>query len=128
MHVRVGAVPLGELGDERRGRTSAEIRTEVERARAVQRARYGKSPGVTCNAHAGGRLLGGRDNLTSEAKALLHSAVESLALSARGYHRVVRLARTIADLESERLIKPAHIAEALRYRPASARGGEGSPP
>jgi magnesium chelatase family protein len=124
MHVRVAAVPLAELGGRARGKSSAEIRERVELARAIQRMRYAESPGTNCNAHARGRVLDSQAHWTSEARSLLHSAAESLLLSARGYHRVIKVARTIADLEAEERIKPAHVAEALRYRPAPSRAQE----
>jgi magnesium chelatase family protein len=124
MHVRVAAVPLAELSGRPRGKSSAQIRECVERARAVQRHRYAKSAAGKCNAHVSGRVLNSDGHWTREARALLHSAAECLMLSARGYHRVIKVARTIADLDSEERIKPAHIAEALRYRPAAVRTEE----
>jgi magnesium chelatase family protein len=124
MHVRVAAVPLADLGTQRRGRSSAEIRARVELARDIQRARYAKRGGATCNAHVSGRALQSESHWTSEARSLLHSAADSLLLSARGYHRVIKVARTIADLDSEARILPVHVAEALRYRPAPAHAAE----
>lgn len=124
MHVRVAAVPLAELSGKARGKSSVEIRERVELAREIQRSRYAKYAAGNCNAHASGRILNADGHWTSEARRLLHSAAESLLLSARGYHRVIKVARTIADLDSEERIKPAHVAEALRYRPAPARAQE----
>ncbi len=122
MHVPVSAVPLSDLAARPRGRSSAEIRVSVERARAVQRERYARIRLGQCNAHASGRLLSAESNWTADARRLLDSAAESLSLSARGYHRVMKVARTIADLDDERRIKSAHVAEALRYRPAARAG------
>lgn len=124
MHVRVAAVPLAELAGRSRGKSSAEIRARVELARSIQRARYSGFAGGNCNAHANGRMLNSEVHWTSGARTLLHSAAESLLLSARGYHRVIKVARTIADLDAEERIKPSHVAEALRYRPAAARTQE----
>ncbi|MBA3645600.1 MAG: YifB family Mg chelatase-like AAA ATPase [Gemmatimonadaceae bacterium] len=128
MHVRVSAVPLSDLAARPRGRSSDEIRSRVEAARARQRKRYAKTTVFKCNAHATGRALNSDANWMSDARTLLHNAAESLHLSARGYHRVMKVARTIADLESEDQIRSGHVAEALRYRPVAARAvGSGLP-
>ncbi|HET7564648.1 MAG TPA: YifB family Mg chelatase-like AAA ATPase [Gemmatimonadaceae bacterium] len=119
LHVHVGAVPLRELSSPARAESSATIRARVEDARARQRARYARLAGVTCNAHASGRWLDAHGGLDRAARELLTAAAERVDLTARGYHRVVRVARTIADLDGvERVLAP-HIAEALRFRPAT---------
>ena len=128
MHVRVSAVPLSDLAARPRGKSSADIRARVERARTTQRKRYARFRSVKCNAHASGRTLDSDAHWTAEARTLLHRAAESLSLSARGYHRVIKVARTIADLESEERIKPGHVAEALRYRPVAAQPAESGLP
>jgi magnesium chelatase family protein len=84
----------------------------------VQRRRYASLPAaVRCNAHASGRWLLTHGAIDSQAKALVTAAMESLKLSARGYHRVLRVARTIADLEQAASVGTTHVEEALRYRP-----------
>ena len=117
MHVIVGAVALRELSGASTGDPSATIRTRVERARTRQRQRYAKTRGVSCNAYASGRWLDAHSPVHTGARSLLQTAAERLSLSARGYHRVLKVARTIADLEDAAEIAPAHIGEALRYRP-----------
>ena len=79
-------------------------------------------PGVYCNAHLSGRWLSERGCLRTEARDLLATAAVRLHLTARGYHRVLRVARTIADLDDCDDICPPHVAEALRYRPMATSG------
>jgi magnesium chelatase family protein len=117
MHVTVGAVALKELSGASTGDKSTSIRARVEMARDLQRRRFARIGGVSCNAYSSGRWLDSKSPVHSDARILLQTAAEKLALSARGYHRVLKVARTIADLESAIEIATAHIAEALRYRP-----------
>jgi magnesium chelatase family protein len=118
MHVTIGAVAAESLQRSSDGESSVVIRARVERSRAVQRARYAPlESSVSCNAHASGRWLLSHGGIVGEARAMLGTAMESLKLSARGYHRVLRVSRTIADLESSECVGERHVAEALRYRP-----------
>ena len=118
MHVTVGAVSVRALADRGDGEPSAVVRARVEGARLRQRQRYGSASGVSCNAHAAGRWIDSRTPVEPLARELLAAAAERMALSARGYHRVLKVARTIADLDQEDAVSQAHVAEALRYRPA----------
>ena len=123
MHVAVGAVALRELSGRPTGVHSATIRARVERARARQRRRFAKARGVSCNAFASGRWMDSQTPVSAEARALLHTAADRLSLSARGYHRVLKVARTIADLEDVAELGASHIGEALRYRPVARSNG-----
>ena len=122
MHVSVGAVALKDLSGGANGDSSKQIRARVECARTRQRKRFAKTAGISCNAYASGRWLDARTPVHAEARVLLQTASERLALSARGYHRVLKVARTIADLDEQSEISSAHIAEALRYRPVARPG------
>ena len=117
IHVHVGGVPLRALGARGSGERSAAVRERVEAARAMQRARYAAHARVFCNAHAPPGCLDVAGGLEGAARELLATAAERVGLTARGYHRVLRVARTIADLDGARAIAIAHVAEALRYRP-----------
>jgi magnesium chelatase family protein len=117
MHVTLGAVSSLSLQQPSDGESSATIRARVEASRVVQRRRFAAIPSVGCNAHASGRWLLSKGSIARDARAMLATAMESLKLSARGYHRVLRVARTIADLEGAQPVSTAHVAEALRYRP-----------
>jgi magnesium chelatase family protein len=92
------------------------MRERVSVARLAQLKRYKVLKGVTCNAHAAGRWIDTYGAVTVDARSMLHDASEKLALTARGYHRVLKVARTIADLDVSVFVEIRHVAEALRYR------------
>lgn len=117
IHVTVGAVALRDLSASPRAEGSAPIRTRVEQARLMQQHRLRKTR-VSCNAHASGLWLDRNTPIEKSARSLLQSASERLGLSARGYHRVLKVARTIADIDGESAVMTPHVAEALRYRPS----------
>ena len=120
IHVTVPPLPLAALGERGQGDSSAAIRAGVEAARARQRLRY-RDP-LACNARAPGRWLEQHGGLSLAGRTLLTTAGERLALSARGFHRVLRVARTVADLDGDAEIAPSHVAEALGYRPRGVEG------
>ena len=113
LHLTVPRVPLRDLGGVAPAESSATVRARVERARERQRERYGD--GVRCNAEARARSL--LRQLDTDARQTLDAAAETLALSARGHGRVLKVARTIADLAGDERVAAPHVAEALRYRP-----------
>jgi magnesium chelatase family protein len=117
MHVALGSVPAAMLQGGAAGESSATIRVRVERCRTWQRCRYRALATVDTNAHAPGRWLLAHGAIEPGARALLVGAMDTLKLSARGYHRVLRVSRTIADLEQSETVAEAHVAEAIRYRP-----------
>ena len=125
LHVGVPAMALAQLATRERGESSANIRARIERARALQRTRYGDAN--ACNARAPGRWLEVHGAIAPAARELLTRAGERLHLSARAFHRVLRVARTVADLDGERMICTPHMAEAIGYRPRGderTRGGD----
>jgi len=114
IHLEVPAVDHRELAAGRRGEPSEVVRERVKAARRRQRERYGR-PGYL-NAHLAPREIEKWCQPEETARKLLERACERLGLSARAYHRVLKLARTIADLEGAERICAAHISEALQYR------------
>jgi magnesium chelatase family protein len=119
LHVDVPAVSPSDLTLPPPAEGSQAVRARVERARRIQRERYSavksQAP-IRTNADADGQLLEEVCRPDDAGKALLSSAVDKLKLSARGYHRVLRVGRTLADLESADTVTRIHIAEALSYR------------
>jgi magnesium chelatase family protein len=122
MHATVGAVALSDLScSAPEAESTGVVRARVSAARGVQRNRFRRVQGVECNAHAPGRWIDSHGGVDQDARALLQKAAESLGLSARSYHRVLKVARTIADIDGEAGVSPNHVSEALRYRPSAAR-------
>jgi magnesium chelatase family protein len=118
LHVSVPPLALATLSVRQTGAGSALVRERVERARVRQRLRYANDD--ACNARAPGRWLETHGGLEPAARQLLTGAGERLHLSARAFHRVLRVARTIADLDGGDRIETSHVAEALGYRPRVA--------
>ena len=121
IHVSVPGVPYRELTADERAEPSERIRARVERARVVQRARFRHRPGIHANAHMLPRDLRTHCRLTAAAEQLLRGAIQRLGLSARAYHRVLKIARTIADLADVEELDTAHVGEAVQYRTLDRR-------
>ena len=116
MHVSVPAIPPGKLTGEHRSDSSSIIQSRVQKARDYQLKRF-KGLKITSNAEMNNKQLKAFCNLDNQSILLLKQAIAKLNLSARAFHRVIKIARTIADLESSEKIKSNHVAEALQYRP-----------
>ena len=116
IHIEVPRVEYEKLSDDRMGERSEIIRERVQAARDRQRARFAGN-GLAANADMGPGAVGRFCNLDDAGQALVRAAMGKLGLSARAYHRLLKLARTIADLAEEDHIAAAHVAEAIQYRP-----------
>ena len=115
LQVEVDGVKYDDLTSDTSEESSATVKERVERARAIQRERF-KGEGMSVNANMGERQIKKYCRLSSEGEEILKSAFQSLHLSARGRSRIIKVARTIADLDLSEDIKPAHILEAVSYR------------
>ena len=116
LHVEVPAVRYADLADGREGESSERIRERVARARELQRARFAGRADIHANAHMIPRDVRSFCQIGAGSESLLRTAISRLGLSARAYHRVIKIARTIADLDGGGEITTAHIGEAIQYR------------
>jgi magnesium chelatase family protein len=125
LHVEVTPVPFSELSREQMSEKSADIRSRVISARLIQSERYKDHKQVHCNAQMNTADLKTYCRLSNEGNTLLKNAMERLGLSARAYDRILKVARTIADLDSSGGIETNHIAEAIQYRSLDREGWAG---
>ena len=116
IQVEIVPVPFNDLVKVTPSETSAAIRERVIRARQIQEQRFAHEPGVHCNAQMTSRLLQQYAQPDERGRAMLQSAMDRLNLSARAYDRILKVARTIADLDGSESVQAAHIAEAIGYR------------
>ena len=116
IHVEVVPVPFKELSEARNGEKSAQVRERVVKARKIQEERYQEKKNIHCNAQMTSRQLREICKIDSTGQLMLKNAMEKLSLSARAYDRILKVSRTIADLEGSAGILSEHLAEAIHYR------------
>jgi len=116
IQIEVIPVPFRELSQISTAAPSSEIRARVEQARKIQETRYSEHKNIHCNAQMTSKMLRTTCKLDQAGAALLKTAMEKLSLSARAYDRILKVSRTIADLDNNMDIRPEHLAEAIHYR------------
>ena len=122
IHIEVTPVPFDKLSEERKGESSLSIRERVTKAREIQSQRFREIEHIHYNAQIGPKQIRDFCRLDEESKKLLKTAMEKLNLSARAYDRILKVSRTIADLEESEDIKSNHISEAIQYRSLDREG------
>lgn len=116
IQIEIVPVPFEKISDRRQAEPSAAIRERVIKARQMQEKRYASHPGIYCNAQMNSRLLAAYARPDEKGLALLRNAMNRLNLSARAYDRILKVSRTIADLEGAEQVLSSHLAEAIGYR------------
>jgi magnesium chelatase family protein len=116
IHIEVPAVSFQELADKEEGEPSMDIQERVQKAREVQLSRFKKSGKLFANAQMESQDLKTHCELDNESSELLRTAMDKLGLSARAYDRILKVSRTIADLDRKIKIDSGHISEAIQYR------------
>ncbi|MFL1896568.1 YifB family Mg chelatase-like AAA ATPase [Aquimarina sp. 2-A2] len=116
IHIEVTPVPFDKLSDEQKGESSVSIRERVTAARDIQTKRFDELANIHYNAQMGVKQIRKYCALEEDSKQLLKTAMERLNLSARAYDRILKVSRTIADLEGSELVNGTHISEAIQYR------------
>ncbi|MDR2841358.1 MAG: YifB family Mg chelatase-like AAA ATPase [Paludibacter sp.] len=125
IHIEIVPVPFEKLSEMEEAESSEKVRERVIKARMVQEERFKDLPGVYCNAQMSSKQMKIFATIDSDSSALLKTAINRLNLSARAYDRILKVARTIADLEGEANILSNHIAEAINYRNLDREGWAG---
>jgi len=116
LHIDVPSVDYREIASERAEEASTAIRDRIGQARERQQARFRKDNKTTCNARMSSRAIRQHCKLDNDSQDLIRNAMTSLSLSARAYDRILKVARTIADLAGTEVIGPEHVSEAIQYR------------
>lgn len=125
LHVEVTPVAFSELSSTQTFERSESIRERVIKARDIQAKRYKDHPGIYANAQMSSKMMKEICYVGPVAATLLKNAMEKLSLSARAYDRILKVSRTIADLDGSEDIKPEHLAEAIHYRTLDREGWAG---
>ena len=115
LHVEVPPVDYNALSSNAKEETSAQIRERVNKARLIQQKRY-EGTGITCNARLTPKLAKMYCTMTEDAEKYLQMSFDKLGLSARAYDRILKVARTVADLEGSEIIEKTHIFTAISFR------------
>jgi magnesium chelatase family protein len=116
IHVEVPSVAYADLSSREAGEPSNALRARVDRAREVQLRRFQSQPKIFCNAHMQSKEIRKYCVIDSQSEELLKLAITRFGLSARAYDRILKVARTIADLEGSESIEAQHVSEAIQYR------------
>ena len=116
LQIEITPVPFKEIASTRQGEPSSVIRERVIKARQIQEERFRNHKGVYFNSQMSERMIHEYAEPDDNSLELLHTAMERLSLSARAYSRILKVARTIADLEGSQKVQTNHIAEAINYR------------
>jgi magnesium chelatase family protein len=116
IHIEVPAVKYNELAAQPSGEQSQAIRQRVNAARQVQSERFKGRKNICCNAHMGSKDIRKYCGIDETSGSLLRNAITKLGLSARAYDRILKVSRTIADMEGSADIKAEHVSEAIQYR------------
>lgn len=116
IHVEVTPVPFSELTQERASEKSEKVRDRVIKAREIQEKRFAENNHIHCNAQMSSKVLKQICKIDEQGKEMLKKATDRLGLSARAFDRILKVARTIADLEGSKYIETSHLAEAIQYR------------
>jgi magnesium chelatase family protein len=122
IHIEVTPVPFEKLSEDRKAESSIEIRKRVTAAREIQAERFKDFENIHYNAQMGSKQIRNFCSLDDGSKSLLKTAMERLNLSARAYDRILKVSRTIADLEGVKEINGSHISEAIQYRSLDREG------
>jgi magnesium chelatase family protein len=125
IHIEVVPVPFRQLSELREAEKSSVIRDRVIAARGIQEVRFSESNGVYSNAQMSSRLLKKHCRINDDGQVLLKNAMDKLGLSARAYDRILKVSRTIADLDQSENIEAQHLAEAINYRNLDREGWAG---
>ncbi len=125
IHIEIVPVPFEELSKKEELESSETIRKRVINARNIQSKRFEKYPGIYCNAQMSSKLIREFVQLDTESENRLKTAINRLNLSARAYDKILKVARTIADMDNSENVKPNHISEAINYRNLDREGWGG---